>query len=134
MPRRREKPDKEPSKKPKLPRLSLQQGESVVMVARPARSSTAQRYLYTGGLYGMWRKRNTSVVTSRRVLMGRGIFNRTERSIPLDSVADVVFVRRGLSSYADMIVGAGERAHIERIGPLTAKAARRLTAEILDRR
>jgi Bacterial PH domain len=136
MSRRREKAEQEqePSKKLKLPRLSLQRDESVVMVARPARLSTFQRYLYTGGLYALWRKRNTSVVTSRRVLMGRGIFNRTERSIPLDHVADVIFVRRGMASYADMIVSAGERTRVERIGPLTAKAARRITAEILERR
>jgi Bacterial PH domain len=136
MSRRREKSrqEPEPSKKLKLPRLSLQKGESVVMVARPARLSTFQRYLYTGGLYGLWRKRNTSVVTSRRVLMGRGIFNRTERSIPIDHVDDVVFVRRGLSAYADMIITAGERTRVERIGPLGAKAARQITAEILDRR
>jgi hypothetical protein len=136
MPRRREKSDQqqEPAKKLKLPRLSLQKDESVLMVARPARRSTLQRYLYTGGLYGLWRKRNTSVVTSRRVLMGKGIFNRTERSVPLDHVEDVVFVRRGISSYADMIISAGERSRVERIGPLSAREARRITAEILERR
>src|SRR5438105_839463 len=30
-------------------------------------------------LYGLWRKRNTFVLTDRRVLVGKGIFGRHER-------------------------------------------------------
>ena len=78
----------ENGKRRRVAGLPRHEGEAVVLLARPARSVTAHRYLYTLGLYGIWRKRNTFVLTDRRVLIGEGLFNRSERSIPLDRIDD----------------------------------------------
>ncbi len=85
----------ESGKRRRVAGLPRHEGEQVVLLARPARSVTAHRYLYTLGLYGIWRKRNTFVLTDRRVLIGEGLFNRSERSIPLDRIDDAVYAARG---------------------------------------
>ena len=81
--------------------------KSVRVLASPSKGATFYKYLYTLGLYGFWRKRNTTVVTNRRLLMGRGILNREERSIPLKQVNRAKFVRRGFNSYTELDVQEG---------------------------
>ena len=103
----------------RLPKgLGLHDDEAVRVLASPAKGATFYKYLYTLGLYGFWRKRNTAVVTDRRMLMGRGIINREERSIPLKHVNRAKFIRRGINSYTEIDVVEGGRHHPERIGPL----------------
>ena len=75
--------------------LSLRGTETVRVVARPSKGATLPKYILTLGLYGFWRKRNTAVVTDRRILMGRGIINREERSIPLNRVNRASLSARG---------------------------------------
>lgn len=103
------------------------------MVARPGRLATLPKYVATLGLYALWRKRDTSVVTDQRVLLGRGILRRDERSIPLDFVDDVTFARRGIYSYADLAVQERGGNTVRRIGPMTPRAAHRFAKEILRR-
>jgi hypothetical protein len=112
--------------------FQLRSDESIVLVARPSHLSTFYKYLYTFGLYGFWRKRNTSVVTRRRILMGRGIVNREEKSVPMSRVEDVKFLRRGLHSFAQLVVNDRGRYRTEEVGPLQAHAARRFAAAIRD--
>ena len=113
-------------------RLSLRGEEHVRVVARPSRAATLPKYIVTLGMYGFWRKRNTAVLTDRRILMGRGIVNREERSIPLDRVYRAKFVRRGIRSYTDIDVVDGDRFRSERIGPLSRRTARKLQDELTD--
>jgi Bacterial PH domain len=114
-------------------RAQLFDGETVVMVARPARFATFPKFLATLGLYSLWRKRDTSVVTNQRILFGKGIFNRTERSIPLANIDDVAFARRGINSYADLTVDERGRSTVRRIGPMGPRTAHRFTKEVLRR-
>ena len=65
------------------------------MVVRPSRLARLPRYVVTLGLYGFWRKRDESVLTDQRILLGKGIIRRDERSIPLGRVDDVSVVRQG---------------------------------------
>jgi hypothetical protein len=118
--------DKPPKK------LVLRENESLRLVARPARGATFYKYILTLGLYGFWRKRNTMVVTDRRLLLGRGILRREERSIPRNRVNRVKFVRRGLYSYTEIDVVEGDRHHAEMIGPLSSRRARQLHDELSD--
>ena len=76
--------------------------EEVVMVARPGRLATLPKFVLTLGLYSFWRRRDTSVLTDQRILLGTGIVRRRERSIPLAVIADVTFARSGINSYADV--------------------------------
>ncbi len=75
--------------------LRLRDGESVVMVVRPSRALSLGKYLYTLGLYGIWRKRHVYVLTDTRLMIGKGVVNRTETSIPMNRVDEASFVRRG---------------------------------------
>src|SRR5262249_50939799 len=114
-----------------VPRVDLQHGERVVLVARPSRAALLVRYALTLGLYGFWRKRNTFVLTDRRVLIGKGIFGRNERSIPLRRVDDAAYARRGLAAYSEIVSFDRAGRRLERIGPLSPRRAKRFTNEVL---
>jgi hypothetical protein len=113
--------------------LRLHAGESVVLVARPARTMTWHKYLVTLGFYGIWRKRNIFILTDRRVVVGQGVFFRTERSIPLDRVDDARYSRRGISAYSEVVVRVRDGQRLERIGPLLPVTAKGFTYEVLAR-
>jgi hypothetical protein len=108
--------------------------EELLAVARPGRLATFPRYLVTLGLYGAWRKRNTSTLTDQRVLLGKGIIRRDERSIPLSNVDDVSVARRGLYSYVDLTIMQRGRPSTQRIGPMPSRSARRFARDILRHR
>jgi Bacterial PH domain len=110
--------------------IALEPDESVITVERPSRVLVLPKYLLTLGLYGIWRKREISAVTNHRLMLGRGVLSRDERSIPLKRVEDVSFSRRWVSSYADVAVRGRRGTENIRIGPLTARKARSMTAEI----
>jgi membrane protein YdbS with pleckstrin-like domain len=118
----------------KKPRgLTLRGGESIVMVVRPSRALSLGKYLYTLGLYGIWRKRHVYVLTDDRLMSGKGVINRTEVSIPIGRIDEVGFVRRGLGSYCQIVLTAHGRRRMELVGPLMAGDARRLAGEIQAR-
>jgi Bacterial PH domain len=119
------------SEKPKVRTVHLFDGETIVLIARPARTVTGHKYLFTLGLYSIWRKRTTFVLTDRRILIGSGVFVRTEKSIPLDRIDDAVYLRRGVSSYSEVVFSKRGSRAVERIGPLTPLAARRFTDAVL---
>lgn len=107
--------------------------EEVVTAARPSRLINLPTYVLTLGLYELWRRRNTTVVTNQRILFGSGIFNRSEQSIPLKNVMDVAFRRRGLNAYAEVAVTKRGKNTVMMVGPMTDSGARRLASEILRR-
>lgn len=118
----------------KRPRgLTLRGGESIVMVVRPSRALSLGKYLYTLGLYGIWRKRHVYVLTDERLMTGKGVVNRAETSIPMNRIDEVGFVRRGLGSYCQIVLTAHGRRRLELVGPLLAKDARRMAGEIQTR-
>jgi hypothetical protein len=114
-------------------RSALPSEEKVVMTARPARIATIPKYVVTLGLYELWRRRNTAMVTDQRILFGSGILSRSEKSIPLRDVTDVSFNRRGLNSYAQVAVHHRGRDTVKEVGPMSSSAAKRFVAEILRR-
>ena len=113
--------------------VNVQNGESVLMVARPAIAAVWPRYLMTLGLYGLWRRQDISVLTDRRVLLGKGIISRREQSIPLTRIEDARYVRKGLFAYRDLESVVRGRSQVRRVGPLSARLARRFTDEIVAR-
>ena len=125
--------DKVPEQVPKKLQAFLQPGEIMIVMARPARRVTWPKYLYTLGMYGIWRKRHLFVLTDRRILAGEGVFNRSERSIPLTRIEDATFRRRGLAAYCDVVVMSRGTRRTERLGPLSARAARRFAREVQAR-
>jgi Bacterial PH domain len=114
--------------------LPMQSGEEVILSASPSRAANLHKYLYTLGFYGIWRKRNTAVVTSRRLLISRGVFRREEHSIAISDIDSARYTRRWLNSYALVTIGGRARRRTEEIGPMSARTARGLVGEILSRR
>jgi len=113
--------------------LELLQGESVLHRVHPWRGAVWPKYLYTLGLYGIWRKRHTIVLTDHRVLVGKGVFVRTERSIPLNRIDSAVYVRVGTAGYCDVYYTARGLRETQRLGPLSPRRARQLTNAITAR-
>jgi PH (Pleckstrin Homology) domain-containing protein len=107
--------------------------EDVLMVTRPGRLASFPKYLATLGLYGFWRKRDTSAITDQRVLLANGILSRNERSIPLHNVDDVSVARRGLYSYVNLTITQRGSTVGQRVGPMSPGAARRFAKEIQRR-
>jgi len=114
-------------------RAQLFDDEEVVLVARPGRLSTFPRCVLTLGLYAIWRRRDTSVLTDQRILLGKGILRRRERSIPLSHIEDVTFARSGLNSYATLTFDDRRFDVVRRIGPMTPHTAHRFAKAILQR-
>jgi hypothetical protein len=107
--------------------------ERVLVVGRPSLASVWPRYLLTLGLYGFWHRRRVSVLTSKRVMLGKGILSRQERSIPIHSINDVIFARRGLSGLCEIRSSTNWARTITRVGPLSARTARRFAYELQAR-
>lgn len=114
-------------------RLSLRSGESVVTVVHPSRAFSLPKYAATLGLYGIWRKRHTYVVTNQRLMIGKGVVTRREWTIPFRKVEGVSFVRRGPGAYAEVQAISRGRREIDAVGPLSARDARRVVSAIEDR-
>jgi hypothetical protein len=136
MSRRRRKDRDQAAKRASVKRslrVRLFDDEEVVLVARPSRLATFPKLVATLGLYSIWRRHDTSVLTDQRILLGKGVVHRSERSIPLARVDDVTFARSGLSSYADLTIHDGRSGAVKRIGPLTPHTAHRFARETLRR-
>jgi hypothetical protein len=113
--------------------MQLQNGEAIIMVGRPSLFSVWPKYVFTLGLYQLWRKRNVLVLTDRRVVTGKGIFSRTERSTAMNRIQNATYVRNGLSAYCMLDSTSHGRPEVQRLGPLSARKARRFTDEIVSR-
>lgn len=112
---------------------SLFPEEEVVAAAAPSRLVNLPKYVLTLGLYELWRKRDTAVVTDQRILFGSGIFSRSEQSVPLKNVTDVVFRRRGPNAYTEIAVTKRGKTNVMMVGPMSNSGARRFASEILRR-
>ena len=137
MTSRRRKKAAAPSSPPRMRRslhARLFDDEQVLVVVRPSRVARIPRYIVTLGLYGIWRKRDESILTDQRILLGKGVVRRDERSIGLHRVQDVSVAHRAFYSYADITIDERGRPAVKRIGPITPNAARRFSREILRHR
>jgi hypothetical protein len=121
-------------KRQKIRGIDVDRGETILMVARPAIAAVWYRYLVTLGVYGLWRRQDVSVLTDRRVLVGKGIVRRTERTIPLANINDAVYLRKLFFAYCEISYAVRGRNQVLQVGPLSTRQARRLTQEVVGRR
>lgn len=116
-----------------MARVRLMPTESVLIVGRPALAAVWPRYLLTLGLYGFWHKRRVTVLTDKRLMLGQGLLSRQERSIPMGSITDAVYYRRGPTAFCDVTTTDRWAKHRTKVGPLSLKKGRRLVYEIQSR-
>ena len=103
--------------------MNLGPGESIVISATPAATfGVWARWVFTCGLYEIWRRQHRFTVTNQRVVVTKGILNRTERVVPLSKVQDVT-VRTGLFTGYVVLSSAGGGLGIEQLGPVWRRQA-----------
>jgi hypothetical protein len=120
-------------KKDKVRGIDVEPDETVVLVARPSRAAVWYRYLITLGFYGFWRRQDISVLTDRRLVIGKGVLRRSERSIPLPNINDAVYVRKLFFAYCEISAMVRGSDSVFQIGPLSIRQARRFTQEVQGR-
>lgn len=110
----------------------LQRGELVLFQSRPRK--TLLRYARTLGLWELDRKTTFFAVTTRRLIVTRGLIWRHTRSIPLSAVVDVDLVE-GLWEGTVRVFehGAHTPEDVVVMGPLRKPVARRLATVIASR-
>jgi len=115
------------AREPKLPRDEL-----VLFRSRPRKALL--RYALTLGLWELNRKTTFFAVTSRRLIVARGIVRRHTRSIPLSAIVDVDLVEglwEGTVRVSER--GAHSPEDVVEMGPLRTATARRLASVITSR-
>jgi membrane protein YdbS with pleckstrin-like domain len=105
--------------------VRLQPSEKIVLDIGPSAFWTGPLYVFTLGLWAIWRRHHRFVVTSQRIMTTVGIVSKKERAVPLSRVQDVTLRRPFLRSSSVLLSTAGGQLGLERIGPLSrAKAAK----------
>lgn len=89
------------------------------MVAWPSPWWTGVRYVWTLGLWELWRKRQQFIITNQRVIMRQGLVFQRSTSVPLDRIQDVDVTTSVLGGATIMLSSAGGLLGTEQIGPLT---------------
>jgi uncharacterized membrane protein YdbT with pleckstrin-like domain len=84
----------------------------------PSAGWTAGLYLVTLGLWGIWRRRTHFVLTNQRIVLTKGVLNKTERSAPLTKIQDSILRRSVFNGGSVTLSTAGGPLGIEQIGPL----------------
>jgi Bacterial PH domain len=105
--------------------------ELVLFRSRPRRA--LYRYALSLGFWEMNRKTTSFVVTTRRLIVERGLLRRRTRSIPLSAIVDVDLVEGLWEGAVRVSERGGDETGIVQIGPLRAPAARRLAALLAAR-
>ena len=113
--------------------LPLLPDERVLVVGRPPLREVWPLYILTLGLYGFWHKRRVAALTSKRLLLGRGVFSRQEDFIPVRSVTDATYSRRGLAGFCEITSSSDWSHRRTRVGPLSPRTARRFALELQGR-
>jgi uncharacterized membrane protein YdbT with pleckstrin-like domain len=98
--------------------VRLHHDEEVVLEVFPSPFWTFPRYVFFG-IWEMWRRNHHFVLTNQRVIVAKGIINKSERSAPLSRIQDAHLRRSPLSGGAVALSTAGGELGINLIGPLT---------------
>jgi|GEM_PF-4045220 len=106
--------------------VRLQEGEKVILALRRTSWNATLDKIVSLGLYIFWWNVAWFVVTDRRLITKKGIFNKTEQALPLHFVHDASFHRSWIGIADVRISTAGGNASISRMGPLRAEDARQL--------
>jgi membrane protein YdbS with pleckstrin-like domain len=113
--------------------VSLQPGEQVLFVIYRWWLAVAPFYLFTLGLYEIWRRRRFIALTNERLLYCKGILLfKTQRSIPVDRVQDATYKRALWMGLVDISSAGGSFGKISDAAYKPSQA-REFVARLHDR-
>ncbi len=107
----------------------MEPGERVVFHELPVRGARLAAYIFSLGLFELWRRRTHFIVTDERLIAVRGVVSRDRQIIPLDLVERVT-VREGGRSGAVDVATVGGALGTQRFGPLSREQAVRLAGAV----
>jgi membrane protein YdbS with pleckstrin-like domain len=107
----------------------LGQGEEVLANEHPNPLGSLAAYLFTVGLYEIWRRHRFFIITNRRVAVANGVVIKNLKAIPIDRVQDVALHTRVLTGGVSLS-SAGGFLGVEAMGPLRRGKARALANAI----
>jgi membrane protein YdbS with pleckstrin-like domain len=107
----------------------LGQGEEVLANEHPSPVGSLAAYLFTLGLYEIWRRHRFFIVTNRRVAVANGVVIKNLKAIPIDRVQDVALHTRILTGGVSLS-SAGGFLGVEAMEPLRKAKARALANAI----
>jgi len=105
-------------------RLRLREGENVIAEVRPSPWWSLGYYLFSLGLWTIWRRKHRYVLTSQRLIALRGVISKSERIIPIDRIQDLDVKTSPLSGGRITLSTAGGPLGFKTIGMLTQRNAR----------
>lgn len=106
---------------PRIPGITLKQGESVVVIAKPhwivfLSLGRIISYVVTIGIALVWLilkwKNEVYVLTTERVIAQRGVISKAQQSVALDKIQDVQFAIKGILA---RLIGVGH-VYVETAG------------------
>ncbi len=116
-----------------MAQLTFQPGEEVVRELRPSPlRGVPFLYLFTLGLYEVWRRRARYILTNQRVIVSKGVVNRTMRFLPLDRVQDAT-IKNQLWLASVHLSSAGGVKGVEQLYGLRTRAAREFVQDLTPR-
>lgn len=126
--------DDQPTEKPVPPsdaRVRLLPDEEIVLDLRKSAWWTLGYYITTLGLWAIWRKRHRFIVTNQRLIVVKGLINKSEGAIPLTRIQDVhLKTSPFFGGQVDLSSAGGGGLGIERIQQLTRADATTLADEL----
>jgi len=104
--------------------FQLQTGETILNEQLPSKLWTTGIYIFTLGLWSVWRKRHRFILTNKRVVVRMGIITKSQVDIPLGRVQDISVVTSVVNGSVIAFSSAGGSLGVSSIGPLTRAQAR----------
>ena len=101
------------------PPIRLHQDERIIMDVLPSKWWTLGRYIFTLGAWAIWRQRHHFVLTNQRIVVTKGMINKSEGSAPLNRIQDAQLQRSPLTGGRIKLSTAGGPLGVDSIGPLT---------------
>lgn len=113
------------------PPIRLLSGEEIVLDLKLSAWWTLGLYIVTLGLWTFWRKRHRILVTTQRLIVIKGIINKSEAVIPLERIQDVRLKTSPFFGGQVVLSSAGGGLlGVQRISQLTRADARELAHEL----
>lgn len=99
--------------------IQLQPGESALAAHNPSPFWSCGLYVFTLGLWELWRRKHVLLLTNQRLVSRRGILTKSETSIDLARIQEVKVDRSIFIGGYVTLSTAGGPTGLLRLGPLS---------------